>query len=74
MTLVLFIIYECTLGVKSYWFPYLRQMPDVEFTSQWSRDDLMESQDVLFYNSLKEEHIELDLEWNLMKSVLSANP
>ena len=70
MTLVLFILYEATLGVKSYWFPYLRQMPDVEFTSQWTREELQESQDILFYNSLKEEHMELDTEWQMMKNVL----
>ena len=74
MTLVLFLIYEATIGVESYWFPYLRQMPDVEFTSQWTRDELMESQDIYFYNGLWEEHRELNQEWNLMKDVMSKYP
>lgn len=29
MTLCLFIFYEMTLGRKSYWYPYLRLMPEV---------------------------------------------
>ena len=35
MILVLFIFHEMTLGKNSYWYPYLRLMPDVEFSSSW---------------------------------------
>ena len=31
--LCIFIFYEMTKGRDSYWYPYLRLMPDVEFTS-----------------------------------------
>jgi hypothetical protein len=41
--LAIFIYYEMTLGKKSYWYPYLRLMPDVEFTSAWSEQDLKEA-------------------------------
>jgi hypothetical protein len=36
MILALFIIYELTLGEKSYWLPYLRLMPDVLFITEWN--------------------------------------
>lgn len=35
MILVLFLLHETTLGTQSYWFPYLRAMPQVEFTFFW---------------------------------------
>lgn len=41
LTLVCFIFYELTLGEKSYWLPYLRLMPDVEFITAWSQEELM---------------------------------
>ena len=45
LTLALFIFYEMTLGKNSYWYPYLRLMPDVEFTSSWSEQEMIATQD-----------------------------
>ena len=45
MILALFLFYELTLGRNSYWYPYLRLMPDVEFTSSWSEEELKETHD-----------------------------
>ena len=45
LTLALFMFYEITLGRRSYWYPYLRLMPDVEFTSSWSQEEMAETQD-----------------------------
>ena len=45
MVLTLFLFYEMTLGVKSYWFPYLRLMPDTDFTSSWSDSDITHFED-----------------------------
>ena len=38
--LTLALIYEVTLGKESYWYPYLRQMPDVVVTSLWDTEDI----------------------------------
>jgi hypothetical protein len=40
LILALFIFYELTLGEKSYWVHYFRQMPDVQFLSAWSQEEL----------------------------------
>ena len=40
LTLALGLIYEMTKGKDSYWYPYLRQMPDVEFSSSWADHEL----------------------------------
>ena len=37
LTLVLRLFYEITLGKKGYWYHYLRQMPDIVFTSAWEK-------------------------------------
>ena len=39
MILTLFIFHEITLGRWSYWYPYLRLLPDVEITSSWSEEE-----------------------------------
>ena len=40
LTLALGLLYEMTKGKDSYWYPYLRQMPDVEFSSSWDDHEL----------------------------------
>ena len=45
LILALFIFYEMTKGRDSYWYPYLRMMPDVVLTSSWSDQDIAVSQD-----------------------------
>lgn len=39
-TLCMFIFYEMTKGRDSYWYPYLRMMPDVDFTSSWKQNEI----------------------------------
>lgn len=43
--LVLFVYYEMSKGRNSYWYPFLRMMPDVEFTSSWAQADIDMFQD-----------------------------
>jgi len=45
LTLALAMMYQLTLGKKSYWYPYLRQMPDVDFASCWNDFDMDMTQD-----------------------------
>lgn len=33
--LVLYLFYETCLGTESFWFPYIRSMPNVEFVGSW---------------------------------------
>ena len=43
LILTFYIFYEMTFGQSSYWYPYLRLMPDVKFISYWSKEDLLET-------------------------------
>ena len=45
LTLTLFIYSELTKGKDGYWWPYLRLMPEVEFTSSWNQHDIEMFQD-----------------------------
>ena len=45
VVLALRLIYEFTLGKEGYWYPYLRMMPDVEFTCSWEDFELEMTQD-----------------------------
>lgn len=40
MTLTLFLFYEISRGKESYWYPYLMQMPVVQFTCLWTKDEI----------------------------------
>ena len=74
LTLALFIFYEMTLGKKSYWYPYLRLMPDVEFTSSWSNEEMVTTQDKQLAEILKEYNVEVEVEWHMFKKVLIQYP
>ena len=47
MILTLRVLYEMTLGKKSYWYPYIRQldMEEVDLTRRWSEQELEMAQD-----------------------------
>ena len=45
LTLVLYVYHEMTLGRDSYWYPYLRCMPDVQFACSWEEHELDMLQD-----------------------------
>lgn len=61
--LCLFIFYEMTKGRDGYWYPYLRLMPDVEFTSSWSAADIDMFQDPEIQLELQEYNNEIRFEW-----------
>ena len=62
--------YEMTLGVKSYWFPYFRQMPYVSFTANWNDEELIEVQNDQLISAMKDYSVELETQWHLFKAVL----
>ena len=47
MILTLRVLYEMTLGKKSYWYPYIRQldMEEVDLTRRWTDQEFEMAQD-----------------------------
>lgn len=45
LSLCLFLFYEMSLGQKSFWYPYLRLMPIVEFTCLWDEKEIQDMDD-----------------------------
>lgn len=41
LTLLLAMVYEVTKGKKSFWYPYLRVLPDTSFSCKWE-DHILE--------------------------------
>lgn len=74
MTLCLFIFYEMTLGRKSYWYPYLRLMPEVQFTSSWTDDEMVLTQDDKLVHRLQDYNLEVEVEWHSFYLVLQQYP
>jgi len=61
-----------TLGKQSYWYPYLRLMPDVEFTSSWSEEEMSAIQDKQLSEHLNDYHVEVEVEWHMFKKILTS--
>ena len=59
MTLCLFLFYEISRGKDSYWYPYLLQMPTVQFSCMWTHLELRACQDPWLSAQMKEYRIEL---------------
>ena len=73
LTLALGLIYEMTKGKDSYWYPYLRQMPDVEFSSSWADHELEMLYDDYAMCQLQEYDAELQATWQIFEKVLREN-
>ena len=74
MTLTLFILYEMTLGKQSFWYPYLRTMPDVSFTSSWQEHEIEMAQDEYLVIALQEYEAEVEAEWDTFQGILKEYP
>ena len=74
MILVLFLLHETTLGIESYWFPYLRAMPQVEFTFFWDQEILDHIEDEAFKQELKEQKQQTEAHWYCFKEIVSKYP
>ena len=68
------LLYELTLGKEGYWYPYLRGMPDVVFTSTWSAEEVAMTEDDRFAQELEEYKEELEAEWRSFSLILKRNP
>lgn len=74
LTLTLFIFHEMTKGRDSYWYPYLRMMPDVDFTTAMESDVLEMFQDERVEIECQEYEVQLNVDWNQFKSILEEYP
>ena len=54
LTLTLALLYEFIKGRSSFWYPYLRIIPEVDFISNWSSDTLELLHDMSFLNEILE--------------------
>ena len=74
LTLALRLLYEMTLGKKSYWYPYLRLLPDVTFTAKWDEHELEMTQDAGIAIEIKDYSEALEEEWIKFSKVLKKYP
>ena len=59
LTLCIFVFYEMSRGIESYWYPYLVSMPTVRFTCLWSHEEIKACQDSFVTMYLREYRSEL---------------
>jgi hypothetical protein len=70
----MFIIYEMTKKSKSFWYPYFRTMPDVEFSARWDQKDIEQFQDRDLPNLLIHYKMELKPVLGFFVQVLQKYP
>ena len=73
-TLTLFIFSEMVKGKESFYYPYLRTMPDVEFSASWDEHVIEMFQDEEIEMALAEYEAEIKAEWEKFKKVLEQYP
>ena len=68
-------MFEMTKGKASYWYPYLRQMPDVQYGSKhfWNPDELSALQDEKCHWMVIEQDADANSIWKAFKQILSDN-
>ena len=74
MSLVLFLLYEITLGKDSYWYHFLRMMPTVKFTCFWTQEEIDSAWSPALKNRLKKYKESVVKEWYRFKKVLRKYP
>ena len=74
LSLVIFLIYETSLGKSSYWYPYLLQMPIVEISCIWPSETLKQTQ---YFSQIQNFRLQkdriLDL-WKTLESIMEKYP
>ena len=74
MVLLLRIYYEISLGQKSYWYPYLRLIPEKECINNWQEHELEMTQDTQLVMQLTCFLHQLELEWLNFTTILRQYP
>ena len=64
MVLALALLYEITLGRKSYWYPYLISMPTVTFTPYWDFEALKCFDDVQMMQYMRASQADIEQSWS----------
>lgn len=74
LLLTLGLIYEVTLAEKSYWYPWIRQLPDATLPSSWNLSELeMVQNDMCVYQILEFDTSVKEM-WKVFERVLIENP
>ena len=63
-----------TLGRNSYWYPYLRMLPDVGFSCLWDDHEFEMLQDECLVTYLREYYTELECHWEFFEALLTKYP
>ena len=67
LILLAFIYVEMQKGKNSYWYPWFRMLPDVDFSCGWSSNDLDNFQDNVIVEQLYNYEICIHNEWQMFK-------
>ena len=63
-----------TKGKSSYWYAYLRMLPDVDFSCRWTTIELAGFQDQTLSRSMNEYRDIIDQDWLKFEKVLKEHP
>ena len=74
MLLILGLLSEMNKGRFSYWYPYIRQFPDIIFACFWDKKDIDMMQDSNMVVNLKQQEEDLKNIMDLFMWVLINNP
>lgn len=76
LTLTLALLYETTLGLKSFWYPYLRILPEdgAQLPCFWSEHELETFQDEALTIELEEFKVEMNFYSDLFMKIMSEHP
>ena len=74
LTLALFIYYQMSKGKQSYWYAYLRMLPDVDFSSGWKYDDFEYFQDPVLTSVMMGYNAKIGADWKIFHRVIKGHP
>ena len=71
MVLTLYLLYEFSLGDKSFWKPYLDLMPDVKFFCYWQDSEIFSVQDYALVKEAMTFKEEVEAEWRQFHDIVA---
>lgn len=74
LIMLAFLYFEMQKGKNSYWYPWLRMLPDVDFSCGWNSEDMDSFQDYDLVDQLHNYDAAVCNEWKLFRQVLVENP
>jgi len=65
-TLIIYVMYEMSLGDKSFWHPYFEIISQPDLPMMWTDEELNELQDAVLIRQIKQYREEFEEEWRLI--------